>query len=62
MGEKNKEKAKENLTSEEQEEISKILIAAEKELPSNLRKVQGDSREAALIRFVQPIMDIDKTR
>ena len=33
MGEKDKEKARENLTSEEKEEISKILIAAEKELP-----------------------------
>jgi len=46
----------------EKEEISKIIIEAEKELKIVNRKVQGDASEAGLIKFVQPIMDLLETR
>ena len=61
-GEKNRKEAEAQLSEKEKEIISSIIIAAEKELPSQLRKIQGDASEAGLIKFVQPIINLDDVR
>lgn len=59
---KARKEAELKMTDEEKKTITDIIIAAEKELPYQYRKVQGDASETGLIKFVQPIMDIQKTR
>lgn len=48
--------------ADEVAKITTILIEAEKELKIVNRKVQGDASEAGLIKFVHPIIDLNKTR
>jgi sodium/potassium-transporting ATPase subunit alpha len=44
------------------DEIRKILIQAENSLPIQDKHVQGDASETGVIKFVQPIMDLEEVR
>ena len=50
------------LTEDEKKEATEALLAAEEEQTIQNRKTAGDASESGLIKFVQPIMDIEEYR
>lgn len=50
------------LTEAEKKEATEALLAAEEEQTIQNRKTAGDASESGLIKFVQPIMDLEEYR
>jgi sodium/potassium-transporting ATPase subunit alpha len=51
-----------NIDDAEKKHAAEALIAAEKLLPIQMRKTEGDASESGLVKFVEPICGLDKTR
>ena len=51
-----------HLTDEEKQIATQALIEAEKDQPLANRRTAGDASESGLIKFVQPIMDLEEYR
>ncbi len=50
------------MDEDKKKEIVEILVQEEQKKPFTERRVQGDASETGLVKFVQPIMDIEQIR
>lgn len=50
------------IPEDEKKHAIEALIAAEKLLPIQSRKTEGDASESGLVKFVEPIVGLEKTR
>src|SRR5690606_9871912 len=51
----------ERISEEDIKHATEALIAAEKLLPIQSRKTEGDASESGLIKFVEPLVGLEKT-